>query len=389
MPETRRVLIGVTSDLSLSLMRGLPQYLASRGWDVHVVSSPGPGLDALRGEQGLTVHALRMAREPSPLADARALLSWIALLRRVRPDAISVGTPKAGLLGGLAARWTRVPWRIYHLRGLRLETTTGVRRSILAILERTAMASSNMVISVSASLRQRVVDLGLVDGSRIRVLGHGSSNGVELPARPPSAEERAAARQRLGLEPRPPVVGFVGRLTPDKGLDVLAAARALLAERGVDHQLLIVGGVDEQADPAILDALRSVGRPPIETGQVPDARSFYAAMDLLCLPTLREGFPNVVLEAAAAGIPAVTTDATGAVDSVVDGATGLIAAVGDPGSLADRLQELLEATAGARRAMGQAARERAGRDFSRDQVWALFADALGSGPASVPRASAG
>lgn len=389
MPETRRVLIGVTSDLSLSLMRGLPQYLASRGWDVHVVSSPGPGLDALRGEQGLTVHALRMAREPSPLADARALLSWIALLRRVRPDAISVGTPKAGLLGGLAARWTRVPWRIYHLRGLRLETTTGVRRSILAILERTAMASSNMVISVSASLRQRVVDLGLVDGSRIRVLGHGSSNGVELPARPPSAEERAAARQRLGLEPQPPVVGFVGRLTPDKGLDVLAAARALLAERGVDHQLLIVGGVDEQADPAILDALRSVGRPPIETGQVPDARSFYAAMDLLCLPTLREGFPNVVLEAAAAGIPAVTTDATGAVDSVVDGATGLIAAVGDPGSLADRLQELLEATAGARRAMGQAARERAGRDFSRDQVWALFADALGSGPASVPRASAG
>ena len=389
MPETRRVLIGVTSDLSLSLMRGLPQYLASRGWDVHVVSSPGPGLDALRGEQGLTVHALRMAREPSPLADARALLSWISLLRRVRPDAISVGTPKAGLLGGLAARWTRVPWRIYHLRGLRLETTTGVRRSILAILERTAMASSNMVISVSASLRQRVVDLGLVDGSRIRVLGHGSSNGVELPARPPSTEERAAARQRLGLEPQPPVVGFVGRLTPDKGLDVLAAARALLAERGVDHQLLIVGGVDEQADPAILDALRSVGRPPIETGQVPDARSFYAAMDLLCLPTLREGFPNVVLEAAAAGIPAVTTDATGAVDSVVDGATGLIAAVGDPGSLADRLQELLEATAGARRAMGQAARERAGRDFSRDQVWALFADALGSGPASVPRASAG
>jgi len=389
MPETRRVLIGVTSDLSLSLMRGLPQYLASRGWDVHVVSSPGPGLDALRGEQGLTVHALRMAREPSPLADARALLSWISLLRRVRPDAISVGTPKAGLLGGLAARWTRVPWRIYHLRGLRLETTTGVRRSILAILERTAMASSNMVISVSASLRQRVVDLGLVDGSRIRVLGHGSSNGVELPARPPSTEERAAARQRLGLEPQPPVVGFVGRLTPDKGLDVLAAARALLAERGVDHQLLIVGGVDEQADPAILDALRSVGRPPIETGQVPDARSFYAAMDLLCLPTLREGFPNVVLEAAAAGIPAVTTDATGAVDSVVDGATGLIAAVGDPGSLADRLQELLEATAGARRAMGQTARERAGRDFSRDQVWALFADALGSGPASVPRASAG
>jgi glycosyltransferase involved in cell wall biosynthesis len=317
-----------------------------------------------------------MKREPSPVADLRALIGWVRLLRRVRPAIVSVGTPKAGLLGGLAARMTRVPARVYHLRGLRLETTTGVRRRVFTALERTAMASAHTVVAVSASLRQRALDLRLVDEARIRVLGHGSSNGVVIPAATPTPAERTARRRELGLVDDVPIIGFVGRLTTDKGLDVLADARSILEDRGVDHQMLIVGGVDEGAAPSILATLRSVGRPPIETGHVPDAREYYAAMDLLCLPTLREGFPNVVLEASAAGVPTVTTDATGAVDSVVDGVTGRIAATGDPLSLADRLQELVEAGPDARGRMGDAARTRAERDFSREHVWGLFDDFL-------------
>jgi glycosyltransferase involved in cell wall biosynthesis len=383
MTESRRILIGVTSDLSLSLMRGFPRYLRSRGWEVHVACDPGPLLDELRRERGITTHPLRMAREPSPIADLRSLLAWVRLLRRVRPHVVSVGTPKAGLLGGFAARLTRVPFRVYHLRGMRLETTTGMRRRILTALERTAMSSAHVVIAVSPSLRQRALDLRLVPESRIRVLGHGSSNGVEVPPRVPSAEERAAKRIELGLDEESPVVGFVGRLTPDKGLEVLASAREILESRGVDHQMLIVGGVDEQAGPEVLHSIRSAGRSTIETGYVPDARSYYSAMDILCLPTFREGFPNVVLEASAVGIPTVTTDATGAVDSVVDGVTGLIAAVGDPKSLADRLQELIEMEPIARARIGAAARDRVVRDFSREHVWTLFQDFLAGGPHPV------
>ena len=379
MPEPRRIVIGVTSDLSLSLMRGFPQYLRSRGWEVHVVCAPGPLLEELRGEPGIEIHRLAMAREPSPIADGRALLGWIRLLRRVRPLVVSVGTPKAGLLGGLAARFTRVPFRVYHLRGLRLETTTGATRRILTALERAAMRSAHAVIAVSPSLRQRALELKLVEASRIRVLGHGSSNGVVVPPTVPSGVERTAKRGELGLDADPPIIGFVGRLTPDKGLEVLASARSILTARGVDHQMLIVGGVDEQAGPEVLRSLRSVGRPAIETGHVPDARRYYAAMDILCLPTFREGFPNVVLEASAAGIPTVTTDATGAVDSVVDGVTGAIANTGDPLSLADRLQELIEAGPVGREKLGAAARERVLRDFTRDHVWMLFDDFLANG----------
>jgi len=285
---------------------------------------------------------------------------------------------------GVAARITRVPFRVYHLRGLRLETTTGVKRRVFAALERVAMRSAHSVIAVSPSLRQRAVDLRLVTGSRIRVLGHGSSNGVSIPSTVPSPAERTAKRSELGLESLPPVVGFVGRLTPDKGLEVLASARGILEARGVDHQMLIVGGVDEHAGPEVLSSVRSVGRPATETGYVSDARSYYAAMDVLCLPTLREGFPNVVLEAAAAGVPTVTTDATGAVDSVVDGVTGWIAVTGDPVSLADRLQESIEARPSLRQQLGAAARERVVRDFSREHVWFLFDEFLTIGGLPVP-----
>lgn len=385
MPDSRRVVLGVTADISLTLMRGLPQFLHARGWDVHVVCAPGPLLEELRDEPGITVHPLAMAREPSPVADLRALLAWHRLLRRVRPDIISVGTPKAGLLGGLAARMAGVPARVYHLRGLRLETASGLQRRILTVLERVAMRSAHNVVSVSESLRRRTLDLRLVAPARIRVLGAGSSNGVVIPPAVPTGAERAARREELGLDPHVPVVGFVGRLTRDKGLDVLAAARKLLVQRGVDHQLLVVGGVDENADPRILHGLRAAGRPPVETGHVPDARPLYAAMDLLCLPTLREGFPNVVLEASAAGLPTVTTDATGAVDSVVDGVTGRLTATGDPESLADGLEALLAATPEKRASLGAAARHRVEREFSREHIWSLLDEFLSSTAADRAR----
>jgi len=241
------------------------------------------------------------------------------------------------------------------------------------------MNCAHDVIAVSPSLRQRAIDLQLIDGSRIYVIGHGSSNGVVIPPRTPTVEERLAKRSELNLEATVPVIGFVGRLNADKGLEVLAMSRGILVARGVDHQMLIVGGVDENAKSSITDSLRLTGRAAVETGQVPDARSYYAAMDILCLPTLREGFPNVVLEASAAGVPTVTTDATGAIDSVVDGVTGLVAAVSDPTSLADRLQELIEAGDVSRAVLGARARKRVEEDFSRDRVWTALDDSLKAG----------
>ena len=386
MPDRkRRILLGVTSDQSIRLLDGFPDYLARQGWDVHVVSSAGHLSKALAARSGVSVHSIEMAREPSPVNDLRALVQWVRLLRRVRPDVTSVGTPKAGLLGGLAGWISRVPFRVYHLRGMRLEALTGVRRSLLAALERLSVRTAHRVLVVSPSLRDLSVSLGVLRPGKAVVLGDGSSNGVDLARHvltPQLSSRLAELAGALGLAPSVPVIGFVGRLTEDKGTGVLADALAIVDAAGHDYQLLLVGGGDGASGDHQLARLRGNGRRVAATGQVDDPEVYYHLMTFLCLPTLREGFPNVVLEAAASGRPSVTTDATGAVDSVVDGITGLIADAGSASSLAVALQAMLT-DPGRAATMGAAARERAAELYSRERVWSLTDDFYRS--AGAPR----
>lgn len=366
-----RILLGVTVDLSLGLLRGFPAYLAGRGWDVHVVCAPGPRLDALEGTPGVTVHAIAMARDPSLLIDLRSLFSWVGLVRNVRPTVISVGTPKAGLLGVLAGRLMRVPDVVYMLRGLRLETETGLRRRILWGLERLTMALAGRVLAVSPSLREAALDARLVKAEKISVLGAGSSNGVDISRFEDSPDLEAdvsALRSELALVPGVPVVGFVGRLTAAKGLEALADAHRELDRLGVDHQLLIVGGIDHEDGAASLVKLQEGTWPAVQTGFVDDPSIYYRLMDVFCLPTLKEGFPNVVLEAGAAGLPTVTTNATGAIDSIVENETGLLVPAGDGVQLAAALQKLI-GDQELRLRMGQAASRHVAENFANEVVW--------------------
>ncbi len=357
--DPARILIGVTADVSVGLLSGLPQTLAADGWDVHVVSSPGERLDALGEVPGVTVHPLPMAREIDLRRDVRGLREWMRVIRRIRPDVVFVGTPKAALLGITAARLLGVRTRVYHLRGLRLETATGTLRRILSAMERLTIRLSTRTLAVSPSLRERVLALGLAPASRVVVLGRGSSNGVDVgrfsPDTPPVDID--------GLDPQVPVIGFVGRLNHDKGLEVLADACRLLDEEGVTHQLLVVGGVDG----AELTAFARLRRAPIVLGAVADTAGYYPLMRALCLPTLREGFPNVVLEASATGVAVVTTDATGAVDSVIPERTGLVVPAGDAAELAVALRRVLEDPDLAAR-LGAAGRDFVVEDFRRESV---------------------
>ena len=382
MTHRRRIVIGVTSDVSLRLLSGFPAFLAEEGWDVHVVCSPGPVLASTPEAKGVTFHALAMEREIALLADARALVQWVRLLRRLRPDVVTVGTPKAALLGGVAAWLARVPFRVYHQRGLRLETAAGLSRGVLSFTERLTAAASHVVVAVSPSLRDRLIHLGLVNSGKVVVLGSGSSNGVDLRefgSNRFDAESTAATGHATGLLPGVPAVGFVGRLSVDKGLRELAAAAAHLARSDVPFQLLVVGPSEDEASKAALEGIRRSGVHVVTTGPVADPAVYYQLMSVLCLPTHREGFPNVVLEAAAAERPTVTTNATGAVDAVVDGVTGLRVGVGDADALARALRRLLtdeEYTT----ELGQAARRRAESEFARADVWRAHAALFAHGP---------
>ncbi|MGY1716242.1 glycosyltransferase [Geodermatophilus sp. SYSU D01106] len=371
-------------------MRGQLGWFRSRGWDVHVVTSPGAELDVVARREEVTTHALLMEREVAPARDVRALLRWIRLLLRLRPDVVNVGTPKAALLGSLAAWSTRVPVRVYVMRGLRLEGVEGRMRSIvLWLAERLTIRLATDVVCVSASLRQEAATRGLF-GRRDEpvVLAKGSSNGVDPGRWDPAfaAADRSAVRAAWGVRPDEPVVGFVGRLTRDKGVDTLLAAVAEVPD--LPLRLVLVGSLDE-AD--LEPAIRALGDRVVRVDETDDVASVYVGIDVLCLPTLREGLPNVVLEAALAEVPAITTTATGARDSVLPGITGWLVPPGDVTALSGALRTWAEDPLRARE-LGRAARARALADFRPQTIWSdlesVYREALVRGRSRVRRAQA-
>lgn len=361
----RSIVIGVTSAQSLRLLEGFPAYLVSQGWDVHVVCSNPPV--SPRAEWSL--HSIPMRREPSPLHDVVSLARWIFLLCKLRPTVVSVGTPKAGLLGSLAAWITRRPRRIYMLRGLRLTTTRGAKRLLLHCTERLAMGSATQVQAISHSLLRETTSLGLVAPTKITVLGSGSSNGVAIPTDEHISLDKLEKRRELSI-PDMPTIGYVGRLTPDKGVGVLLEALKLM-DIAQETQLLLIGPEEEAG---YLDSLLmqdDFDQLHINwIGSVPEPARYYPAMDVLCLPTMREGFGNVIIEAAAYGIPSIASRVTGCVDAVVDGVTGVLVAPSDPSALASALDHVLSDPPLLSH-LGAQARTRVKREFRREHIWEL------------------
>jgi len=370
LPQPHLVLI-VTVPVSAIFFRGQLKRLREGGFRVTFICNPGPQSAGLKAE-GADVIAVPMEREISLLKDMKSLWQLWRVLRRIRPDITNVGTPKAGLLGGLAARLAGVPLRVYTLHGLRLETTSGFKRWLLTQMERIACANAQYVRSVSLSLRDRAVALRLVSKNKAYVVGRGSSNGVDVElfrSTPSRIDEAAALRMELNIPADVPVVGFVGRLTRDKGIAELYRAFIRLKEQYPELRLLLLGDF-EKGDPVAAEIRDGLKKEPniVFAGMVKDTPRYYAAMNILALPTYREGFPNVPLEAQAAGVPVVTTRVTGAVDSVLDGVTGLLVPAQNDAALAEALAELL-CSAGRMRYMGKVAADWVHDRFRRETVW--------------------
>lgn len=377
--RVRSVVLGVTADKSVGLLRGFPAYLAANGWSVHVVSSSGPLSDELSREPGVEVHRIEMERGLSPTRDLSALVAWVRLLSRLRPDVSYVGTPKAGLLSALAGVVARVPSRVYLLRGLRAEGLRFPQARVLNLLERLAVRCVDEVVCVSPSLRRAARDARVLRAKEGIVLGAGSSNGVRTDLQPPTPSERLSQRTRYFACPDQFTLGFVGRVTRDKGIDTLAAALLRLTQVGLTGNCLVVGGDDSREGSALRAALDGSGWSVRHLDQVADVVPALTSLDVLCLPSRREGFPNVVLEAAMVGVPCVGSQATGMVDAIVHNGTGLTVPIDDDSALAQALARLMRNSDEVRR-LGLAARRRAMSYFGREQVWATHADFLASLP---------
>jgi lipopolysaccharide/colanic/teichoic acid biosynthesis glycosyltransferase/glycosyltransferase involved in cell wall biosynthesis len=370
MPE-RHIALIVTVPVSTIFFRDQITRLREAGYRVTFICSPGPERAAVE-EEGAEFIAIPMEREIAILKDLRSLWRLWRVLLEMRPDITNVGTPKAGLLGGIAAKMAGVPVRIYTIHGLRLEGAKGLKRAILGMMERISCGCGQYVRCVSPSLRDRVVKLRLVLPEKAYVVAAGSANGIDAEhfrSTPTRIEEGAGVRLRSGIPAYAPVIGFVGRFTRDKGIAELYGAFLRLKEKFPELRLLLLGRFEDgdPVDAAVRDGLEANPN-VVFAGVVKDTPRYYAAMNVLALPTYREGFGNVCIEAQAASVPVVTTRVTGAADSVLDGVTGLLVPSRDEAALAGALAELL-GNPGRTKHMGKVAAEWVHDRFRREIVW--------------------
>ncbi|MCC6338247.1 MAG: glycosyltransferase family 4 protein [Myxococcales bacterium] len=342
----------------------------ARGFEVTVVTSPDERLAAFGRRQGVATVALDMPRRVTPLGDWQALRRLHALLRSLQPGVVHAHTPKGGLLGTLAAEAAGVPVRLYHMRGLPFVTLKGPMRALMQTTERVSCRAATRVVCQSPSLRRTALERRLVAPERCEVILKGS-NGVDCdgrfqPAR--QAESGRALRASLGIPPDDLVVGFVGRLVRDKGVPELVLAFERIASTRPKAWLLLAGPY-EPRDPIDAQTRRRIeSHPRIRTlGFVSDPGPVYAAADVVALPSHREGFPNVPLEAAAMERPVLSTRVDGCTDAVEDGVTGTLVGVEDVGALTAAL-DLYAADPDLRRRHGLAGRARVEADFRRDRI---------------------
>ncbi len=363
------------------MLGGQLKFLARSGFDVSVVCGPGELANQFAETEGVTVVTLPLRREFSFLDDGRTLVGLYRIFRKECPDIVHVGTPKAGLLGGLATWLAHVPVRVYTIHGLRLETAAGLKRVVLWTAEWLTCWFARIVICVSPSVRRRAIDLRLLAGEKARVLGSGSANGAPLSLL--EAPIRRSGQIRT--------LGFVGRLTGDKGIADLVEVFEQV-QRVHPHLRLLLVGDFEQGDPVACEVQdRIASNSAIDrTGFTLDPWQHYRTMDLLLLTSYREGLPNVVLEAGVFSLPVIAYGATGTVDSLVEGESGLFSPVGDVGGVASHVCRLIE-DPGLTRGLGENLREHVVRQFNPERHWRrvaeLYSDELRLATSGVPQSA--
>jgi glycosyltransferase involved in cell wall biosynthesis len=359
---------------TLNFFHGQIAYLKEHGFIVHAISSPDESalLATFGRDEDIKVHPVHMERRMAPTSDIVSLVRLWRLFRTLQPDIVHSHSPKAGLLGTLAARIAGVPTVVLSIFGLPQMTKTGLSAKALNTLTKFECRLASKVWCDSHSMRSYLIEQSLCHPDKVVVLGKGSVNGVDsTKAFSPEyqASHREPIRELMDIPVQHLVIGFVGRITADKGMHELAQAwRQLRAER-TDVHLLLVGPFEAQ-DPICredLDLFNEDSRVHLPGAQK-EVAPFFAAMDIFVMPSYREGFGVTNIEAAAMSLPVVATLIPGCVDSVKDGITGTLVPPKETLSLLVALRTYCDDSA-LRREHGQAGRQRVISEFKPERIW--------------------
>jgi glycosyltransferase involved in cell wall biosynthesis len=323
------------------------------------------------------IHArlvpVAIERKIHPARDLAALRSLVRLFRRERFDLVHSVTPKAGLLSAMAGALTSVPVRIHTFTGQVWGGRQGLAQQALKNADRVIAALATDVLVDSQSQREFLIREGVVAEGKSRVLARGSISGVDTDRYRPDPAARREVRAEEGIPEGALVFLYMARLTRDKGALVMAEAFARFADRNPEAHLIVVGPDEEGLRPAIGAACIACSERIhlVDYSRVPER--FMAAADVLCLPSFREGFGSVLIDAASAGIPSIASRITGSVDAIEEGVTGLLHEAGNVPEMVSRMEQLA-LDPSLRREMGEKGRLRAQREFSEEIVTRALLD---------------
>ena len=314
------------------LLKGQLRFMASNGFDVKGVSSEGEELREVHENEGIAVEAITMSRKITPFQDLKSLWEMWNFLRKEKPQIVHTHTPKAGIIGMLAARLAGVPHRLHTVAGLPLMEATGTKRKILNFVEKLTYSSATRVYPNSKGLYDFILQNNFTQSNKLKIIANGSSNGIDTTFFSPDQVteiERVTLREKLNIQPDDFVFVFVGRIVSDKGINELIKAFSELQtveNKPAGIKLLLVGGLENDLDPLNPETLAEINQNKdiISVGFQQDVRSFFAIADALVFPSYREGFPNVVMQAGAMGLPSIVSDINGCNEIIIEGENGLI-----------------------------------------------------------------
>ncbi|MFV0173158.1 glycosyltransferase family 4 protein [Empedobacter falsenii] len=341
--KTKLIRTSTVPESLYSLLKGQLQFL-SQYYEIIGISSKGTFLDETSKRESVKVIGVDMVRGISPFNDLISLIRLYIQFRKEKPTIVHSITPKAGLLSMLAAKMAGVPIRMHTFTGLIFPTRTGAMQKLLIKMDQLLCWGATNIYPEGSGVKNDLISFNITS-KPLKVLANGNVNGIDTHHFTPvqvSAEKQALLKHDLGIQPNDFVFIFVGRLVGDKGINELIEAFFKLPTPNT--KLLLVGPFESELDPLQPETLKVIETHPkiISVGYQKDVRPYFAISDCLVFPSYREGFPNVVMQAGAMGLPSIVSNINGCNEIVVEGENGTIIPVKNVEAIQIAMQKMME-----------------------------------------------
>ena len=373
---TKKTLIRITTVPSSmgGLLKGQLKFMTQYYKVIGISSTANGMLDKVSSSQAIDTIPVEMTRKITPLKDLVAAYKLYKIFKRERPYIVHTHTPKAGTLGMIAAKLSGVPNRLHTIAGLPLVEAKGPKRTLLNLVEKITYACATKIYPNSFGLQDIILENKFTNKSKLKVLGNGSSNGIITSYYDKSLysdSEKLKLKENLGISPNDFAFVFVGRLVADKGLNELIGAFVNIEKQFNNVKLLLVGPYESDMDPLSNTTMEIIEKHDkiIALGWQDDVRPYFAISNGLVFPSYREGFPNVVLQAAAMKLPCIVTNINGCNEIIINNKNGIVIPVKNTQALFDSMKQLYMLPKDERLRMGDISRVNIVSKFEQKFVW--------------------